>query len=129
MQQAAMEMTQSNVYAIENNTLESTTESYPWFLIQPENKRVHYRHDWITDFFGGQDKKQDGLGLIFQYPKYIEPGSTLDIGIPLPEGAHRFRADVVVAGAKGDGFEIGIWLHTSSNADLELLLRSCEYAS
>ncbi len=129
MQQAAMNITQSSIHAIEANPAESSNVKYPWFLIQPENTRVRYRHDWITDFFGGQDKKQDGLGLIFQYPKYIEPGSTLDIGIPLPEGAHRFRADVVVAGAKGDGFEIGIWLHTSSDADLELLLRSCEYAS
>ncbi len=129
MQQAAMDITQSNMHAIDANPVKYGKEQNPWFLIQPENTRVRYRHDWITDFFGGQDKKQDGLGLIFQYPKYIEPGSTLDIGIPLPEGAHRFRADVVVAGAKGDGFEIGIWLHTSSDADLELLLRSCEYAS
>lgn len=129
MQQAAMEMTQSNIYAIGNNPVETNNEQYPWFLIQPDNTRVHYRHDWITDFFGGQDKKQDGLGLIFNYPKYIEPGSTLDIGIPLPEGVDLYRADVVVASEKGKEFEIGIWLHTSSDADLELLLRSCEYAS
>lgn len=129
MQQAAMEVTQSNIHAIANNTAGNDSAQYPWFLIQSDNTKVRYRHDWITDFFGGQDKKQDGLGLIFNYPKYIEPGSTLDIGIPLPEGVHRFRADVVVAGAKGNDFEIGIWLHTSSDADLELLLRSCEYAS
>jgi len=129
MQQAAMNITQSNIYAIDSSPAESSDEQFPWFVIQPGNDRVYYRHDWITDFFGGQDKKQDGLGLIFNYPSYIQPGSKLDIGIPLPEGTHRFRADVVVAGAKGKGYEIGIWLHTSSDADLELLLRSCEYAS
>jgi hypothetical protein len=129
MQQAALEMTQSNIHVIDANPAEIKNEKTPWFVIQPGNERVFYRHDWITDFLGGQDKKQDGLGLIFQYSKYIQPGSTLDIGIPLPEGAQRFRADVVVAGAKGNGYEIGIWLHTSSDADLELLLRSCEYAS
>ncbi|MBL1140509.1 MAG: hypothetical protein HND53_00580 [Proteobacteria bacterium] len=129
MQQAAMNITQSNIHAIEASPSENANEQFPWFVIQPDNKRVYYRHDWITDFFGGQDKKQDGLGLIFQYPEYLEPGSALSIGIPLPEGAQRFQADVVVAGAKDDGFEIGIWLHTSSDADLELLLRSCEYAS
>lgn len=129
MQQAAMNITQSNIHTIDANPAKTGIEQFPWFVIQPGNNRVHYRHDWITDFFGGQDKTQDGLGLIFQYPEYIEPGSKLNIGIPLPEGAHRFRAEVVVAGAKDDGFEIGIWLHTSSDADLELLLRSCEYAS
>lgn len=129
MQQAAMSTTQSNIYAIEGNPVERSNEQYPWFLIQPENTRVRYRHDWITDFFGGQDKKQDGLGLVFNYPKYIEPGTNLDIGIPLPDAVHRFRADVVIAGEKDGGFEIGIWLNTNSDADLELLLRSCEYAS
>jgi hypothetical protein len=129
MQQTAMNMTQSNVYAIGNNSIESNDEQFPWFLVQPDNERVYYRHDWITDFFGGQDKKQDGLGFSFNYPKYIEPGTTLDIGIPLPDAVHRFRADVVVAGEKDGAYEIGIWLHTSSDADLELLLRSCEYAS
>ena len=129
MQQAAMNITQSNMHAIDANPTKYGKEQLPWFVIQPGNDRVFYRHDWITDFFGGQDKKQDGLGLIFQYSKYLQPGSSLDIGIPLPEGIHRFRADVVVAGEKGDGYEVGIWLHTNSDADLELLLRSCEYAS
>ncbi|MEM6998821.1 MAG: hypothetical protein AAF419_03160, partial [Pseudomonadota bacterium] len=128
MQQAALNTTQSNIHVIEANSAENNDVSYPWFLIQPDNTRVRYRHDWITDFFG-QDKKQDGLGLLFQYSKYLEPGSTIDIGIPLPEGIHRYRADVIVVGAKDDGFEIGIWLHTNSDSDLELLLRSCEYAS
>jgi hypothetical protein len=129
MQQAAMNMTQSNLHVVEANPAEAYVENFPWFVIQPDNKRVYYRHDWITDFFGGQDRKQDGVGLLFQYSKYIEPGSTLNIGIPLPEGTQLFRADVVVASVRGDGYEVGIWLHTNSDADLELLLRSCEYAS
>ena len=129
MQQAAMNVTQSNIHAIDANPSKYRKEQLPWFVIQPGNDRVFYRHDWITDFFGGQDKKQDGLGVIFQYSKYIQPGSKLDIGIPLPEGIERFRSNVIVASAKDDGYEIGIWLHTNSDEDLELLLRSCDYVS
>jgi hypothetical protein len=129
MQQAAMEVTQSNIHAIDSNIAGDRNESFPWFLIQPDNTRVRYRHDWVTDFFGGLDMKQDGLGLVFNYPRYIEPGTVLDIGIPVPEAMHRFQADVIVSAEKNGAYEIGIWLRTSSDADLELLLRSCEYAS
>ncbi len=128
MQQTAMDITQSNLQTIGASSVENNDEQYPWFLIQPGNEQVHYRHDWITDFLG-QDMKQDGLGLCFHFSEYIEPGTTLDIGIPLPEAVHQYKADVVVSSRGDDGFEIGIWLHTSSDADLELLLRSCEYAS
>jgi hypothetical protein len=124
MQQLAMKSSELDFQHVEN-----TDVQYPWFLIQPENRRVRYRHDWIADFFGEQDKKQDGLGLSFNYPKYIKPGTKLNIGIPLPESVHRYQADVILAGENENGYEIGIWLHTSSDADLELLLRSCEYAS
>jgi hypothetical protein len=128
MQQAAMDITQTNLQTIGNNSVENNNEQYPWFLIQSENERVRYRHDWITDFLG-QDMKHDGLGLCFNFSKNIEPGTTLDIGIPLPEAVHKYKADVVVSSKNDEGYEIGIWLHTSSDADLELLLRSCEYAS
>ncbi len=124
MQQLAMKNLEQDFLPADNSN-----EKYPWFLIQPENKRVRYRHDWITDFFGEQEKAQDGLGLCFHYPKYIEPGTKLNIGIPLPESVKNYQADVITTGENDDGYEIGIWLHTSSDADLELLLRSCEFSS
>jgi hypothetical protein len=124
MQQAALEIIEPSIHAIEQSD-----EQLPWFIIQSDNTRVRYKHDWITDFFGGQDNKQDGLGLSFKYPKYIQPGTRLDIGIPLPESVDGFKADVITASKIGNEYEVGIWLHTSSDADLELLLRSCEYSS
>ena len=117
-------------YEPEFQAAEAEPETFPWFFIKPDsNHRVHYRYDWLSEFFGEQDKKHDGLGLSFTYPKYIVPGTKLEIGIPLPDTTKSYEADVVVTGEKDNEYEIGIWLHTSSNDDLELLLRSCEFTS
>ena len=77
MQHAAMNTTQSNIHVIEANPADHKGVNYPWFLIQPDNTRVRYRHDWITDFFGGQDKKQDG-DLLFLHDHYQNILSQMD---------------------------------------------------
>ena len=125
MQQAAIALTEASYQSIK-----AANEEFPWFMVKQDNQRVHYRYDWLTEFFGESNtKKQDGLGLTFVYPKYIKPGTELNIGIPLPDSTQDFKANVVVSTEKDDEYEIGIWLHTDSDADLELLLKSCEYAS
>ena len=125
MQQVAMKQIEPEFQTIENEK-----ETFPWFIIQSDSEqRVHYKYDWFSEFFGEQSKKHDGLGLSFTYPKHIDPGTKLEIGIPLPDVTKSYEADVVMTGENSEGYEIGIWLHTSSNDDLELILRSCEFTS
>jgi hypothetical protein len=57
------------------------------------------------------------VGLSFHTSQYIATGTRLLIEIPLRGRVQRFRTRVVLVREEADGFEIGAWLESSTDAD------------
>lgn len=106
------------------------SKNSPWFYIKQYGRcAFHYKYDWLSSFFGDEDNSQEGIGFKFKHTDYIELGTKLEINFPFNKGNKFFKADVVLVEENENGYEVGIWLNTPSNDDLQTLLSSCEYTS
>ncbi len=112
---------------IEYPNIFNELDDNPWFIVKDGHRRVSYRYDSIAEFFGENEDKYDGLGLCFDSDKQYQPGTSLNIGVPLPDSIQNFHAEVVSSNEKNEQYETGIWLQIHSEHDLLTLLRSCDY--
>lgn len=76
--------------------------------------RVRRMVGWFNPARGRAAPHGD-LGLAFHNPRYLRPGSRLELVIPLRHGSQRFEATVVMVREQREGFEIGVWLHCAAD--------------
>ena len=87
------------------------TDTQTGFLYHLRGFPLQYKRVW----FNGKDDHAKGaesnVGLIFQSDKYLKPGITIEVTIPLRDDLEKFRGKVVMVRNHQDGyFEIGLWL-------------------
>ena len=86
------------------------------FIHHPPGFPIECKRLW----FAGADERTEpvasDIGLIFDSEKYIRPGVTIEITIPLRNEIEKFRGKVVLVRHNGDFFEIGIWLRRQEDA-------------
>lgn len=78
------------------------------FIHHPSAFPLSYKRLWFD-----KDKDSDNaqeIGLCFRSEKYLKPGISVEISIPLRGEEQKFRGKVVLVRNIGDYFEIGIWL-------------------
>ena len=75
-----------------------------------ECKRVWFR--WRRR----REPESNDIGLLFESDRYIPPGATLEITIPLRAESPCFNGRVVLVRHAGDHFEIGIWFPLRADA-------------
>ena len=96
-----------------SNTIYSPLDG---FIHHPASFPIEFRRIWFGNKHGDTIFNEEGnIGVCFESEKYIRPGITLEISIPLRGETQKFRGKVVLVINKGDHFEIGIWL--TSKAD------------
>lgn len=80
------------------------------FIHHPAGFPIEFRRIW---FNGKQELNEDdpgNIGVIFESQKYIKPGATVEIQIPVRGEQEKFRGKVVLVRNKGRHYEIGLWL-------------------
>lgn len=86
------------------------------FIHHPVGFPIEYKRLW----FGFKDEcgtaSRSDIGLIFESDKYIRPGASIEITIPLRNELEKFRGKVVLVRNKGEYFEIGMWLQQQADA-------------
>jgi len=78
------------------------------FIHHPSAFPLSYKRLWFD-----KDKDSDNaqeIGLCFRSEKYLKPGISVEISIPLRGEEQKFRGKVVLVRNMDDYFEIGIWL-------------------
>ncbi len=91
------------------DTFEST--HFEGFIHHPKNFPLSVRKLWFKTF-AANDLNYDtdqGLGLCFSSNKYLSPGSTIEVSIPLRGEEQKFVGKVVLVRNQGEDYEIGLW--------------------
>ena len=86
------------------------------FIHHPAGFPIEYRRIW-SPFWQG-DIGQDGpgkMGLCFESDKYIKPGTTLEVSIPLRGETQVFKGKVVLVKSQADHYAIGLWLASAAD--------------
>ena len=88
------------------------------FIPHPAQFPLRYRRRSLMPWLTQKSEPTAGdVGLSFHSSKYIPAGTRLDLEIPLRGRAQRFTATVVMVRERPQGFEIGLWFSTASDAD------------
>jgi hypothetical protein len=86
------------------------------FIHHPAGFPIECKRLWFGDPDKTAEPGQSDIGLIFDSEKYIKPGVTIEVTIPLRNEFEKFRGKVVLVRHNGDYYEIGIWLRRHSDA-------------
>jgi hypothetical protein len=86
------------------------------FIHHPAGFPIECKRLWFGDHDSSADQGQSEIGLIFDSEKYIKPGATIEITIPLRNEIEKFRGRVVLVRHNGDYYEIGVWLRRQADA-------------
>lgn len=86
------------------------------FIYHPAGFPLECKRVWFNNNNGPDETECSDIGLIFESEKYIKPGITIEITIPLRHEMEKFRGKVVLVRHNGDFFEIGLWLQRRSDA-------------
>ncbi len=86
------------------------------FIHHPAGFPIECKRLWFGDSEKADDLQPGDIGLIFDSEKYIKPGTTIEITIPLRNEFEKFRGRVVLVRHNGDFYEIGMWLRRRSDA-------------
>ncbi len=86
------------------------------FIHHPTGFPIECKRLWFGDPDAGKDRGGSDIGLMFDSEKYIRPGVTLEITIPLRNEIEKFRGKVVLVRHNGDCYEIGLWLRRHADA-------------
>ena len=85
------------------------------FIHHPSGFPIEYKKIWFG-FKEDELTRGSDIGLIFESEKYIRPGSSIEVTIPLRNELEKFRGKVVLVKNTGDYFEIGMWLQHQADA-------------
>ena len=86
------------------------------FIHHPTGFPLDCKRVWFGKEGDPDEPECRDIGLIFESEKYVKPGATIEVTIPLRNEIERFRGKVVLVRHNGDYFEIGIWLNRRSDA-------------
>lgn len=86
------------------------------FIHHPAGFPIECKRLWFGDTDKGADIGNNDIGLIFDSEKYVKPGLTIEITIPLRNEIEKFRGKVVLVRHNGDFYEIGMWLRRHADA-------------
>ncbi len=86
------------------------------FIHHPAGFPIECKRLWFGDTGKGANQGQSDIGLIFDSEKYIKPGVSIEITIPLRNEIEKFRGKVVLVRHNGDFYEIGMWLRRHEDA-------------
>jgi hypothetical protein len=86
------------------------------FIHHPAGFPIECKRLWFGDPDKAVDLGHSDIGLIFDSEKYIKPGATVEITIPLRNEIEKFRGKVVLVRHNGDYYEIGMWLRRREDA-------------
>ncbi|MFT5133920.1 MAG: hypothetical protein ACI9SC_002393 [Gammaproteobacteria bacterium] len=86
------------------------------FIHHPAGFPIECKRLWFGDPDERDETGHSDIGLIFDSEKYIKPGVTIEITIPLRNEIEKFRGKVVLVRHNGDFYEIGLWLRRRSDA-------------
>ncbi|MFQ5661412.1 MAG: hypothetical protein ACE5GZ_13400 [Gammaproteobacteria bacterium] len=95
--------------------LKPVRDAQTGFIHHPVNFPIEFRRLWFPE-------KQDGavntgkIGVMFESQKYIKPGTTVEIVIPLRNETEKFRGKVVLVRDHSDYYEIGLWMYHHDDA-------------
>lgn len=86
------------------------------FIHHPASVPFEWKRIWFNTKQEVSETETANVGVIFNSEKYIKPGVTLEIIIPLRNETERFRGKVVLVRNIGDYYEIGLWLYHHADA-------------
>lgn len=78
------------------------------FIHHPSAYPLSYKRLWFDKDNTSENSQE--IGLCFRSKKYLKPGISVEISIPLRGEEQKFRGKVVLVRNMDDYFEIGIWL-------------------
>ena len=78
------------------------------FIHHPSTFPLSYKRLWFNK--DNDSDNAQAIGLCFRSEKYLKPGISVEISIPLRGEVQKFRGKVVLVRNMDDHFEIGIWL-------------------
>jgi len=106
----------SAILNIRPNQTTQIKDEQTGFIHHPAGFPIECKRLWFGDPDDGANTRQSDIGLIFESEKYIKPGVTIEITIPLRNEIEKFRGKVVLVRHNGDFYEIGIWLRKHADA-------------
>ena len=86
------------------------------FIHHPAGFPLDFKRIWIDVKREYPQDESGNIGVIFESHKYIKPGVTVEIDIPLRNNTEKFRGKVVLVRNLGDYYEIGLWLSNRADA-------------
>lgn len=104
-----------------NAVKEPITDIQTGFIHHPQGYPLRWKRVWFADKSKPEDERSN-IGFMFQTEKYLKPGATVEIAIPLKDELEKFRGKVVMVRHRGDHFDIGLWLKHRSDATRARLL-------
>jgi hypothetical protein len=88
------------------------------FIPHPAQFPLRFRRHGVLPWAPRSTEPPAGdVGLSFHSTKYIPAGTRLDLEIPLRGQVQRFTVTVVLVRERPQGFEIGLWFNSSSDAE------------
>lgn len=117
----------SELHQQQSRDIESFQPEAPWILLRDRHTRVNYEFTTTGDLFDEQDA--DIIALSFHCPRPLEPGTEINIAVPLPDSMRGYSADVVYCMDGIDSYEVGLHVKIESDMDLLTIMRSNAYLS
>jgi len=80
------------------------------FIHHPSAFPLSCKRLWFDREKNHHSENEQTIGLCFRSEKYLKPGISVEISIPLRGEDQKFRGKVVLVRNMDDHFEIGLWL-------------------
>jgi len=80
------------------------------FIHHPSAFPLSCKRLWFDRGKNHHSENEQTIGLCFRSEKYLKPGISVEISIPLRGEDQKFRGKVVLVRNMDDHFEIGLWL-------------------
>ncbi len=96
--------------------LKPVRDAQTGFIHHPAGFPLDFKRIWFDVKQEYPEDESANIGVIFESHKYIKPGATVEIVIPLRNETEKFRGKVVLVRNFGDYYEIGLWLSHRADA-------------
>jgi len=105
-----------NLYNFARGGLKPVLDVQTGFIYHPAGFPLEVKRLWFNDAHTPDNDAPGNIGVIFESEKYIKPGTTIEITIPLRNDMEKFRGKVVLVRNSGSHFEIGLWFSCRADA-------------
>lgn len=106
----------SNLYKFGHREVKPVRDAQTGFIHHPSGFPIDFKRIWFANQAESLTNEPGNIGVIFESEKYIKPGVTLEITIPLRHKTEKFRGKVVLVKNYGDHYEIGLWFSCRADA-------------